>query len=113
MNEHAAFWCVKEVIFHWYRIQFLIEVKQRLEKCFFRSCNVCTDQPSVSLSAAYMPQSLCRVIIRFLVDNLPLILILMIWGFMLYTAHSHVITQTHELQIWLRGPQLEQSDLFP
>ena len=60
-----------------------------------------------------MPQSPSWVIIRFLVDNLPLILILMIWGFMLYTVHSHIITQTRELQIWLRRPQLEQSDLFP
>lgn len=79
---------------------------------FFGSCNVRTDQPSVCFSAAHMPPSPCWVIIRFLVDNLPLILLLMIWGFMLYTVHSHVITQTHELQIWLRGPQLEQSDLF-
>lgn len=68
-----------------------------LEKSFFGSCNVCTDQPSACFSAAYMPQSPCRVIIRFLVDNLPLILILMIWGFMLYTAHSHVITRASDL----------------
>lgn len=73
---------------------------------------VCTDQPSVRFSAAFMPQSPCWVIIRFLVDNLPLILILMIWGFMLYTAHSHVITQTTSFRFGSGGHSWSEAIYF-